>query len=408
MKNKLLITGIACMMAFLASCKDEGSPNLRIESEANIQVEFKKDTINIPVFCTATSKATITYDSPDKSGWIFLLPSVLNGNGIFTLWISEYSNVLEDRTATLLVTVGSETKEVHITQLAKPSLATEPSNIAPITNNAGDHQVKVLCKGAWTATVNQEASKWCTLSNSMGEGVGNITVHLSEVPNDVMRMATITVSSGNLSSDIAIQQGFGVDINGLIWAKSDVAQPGCFAASPDAKGLLYQYNSAISYPNSSPNGDNNKPEGFRTGAYDNGIPSWKAENNPCPKGWRIPEYEEIQKLTGNSGNPNFIWAESASSHFSTPGAIVGIPREEAVLANKDNMRGAIFWPQSGFRNRDSGAQTIWWPANITSITRPGQNWDRYICWIDADNSISYNEFAGNAAAYPVRCVANKE
>lgn len=113
-------------------------------------------------------------------------------------------------------------------------------------------------------------------------------------------------------------------------------------------------------------------------------------------------------MTGNSGNPYFIWAEPTNSHFLVPGAIVGIPREEAALANKDNMRGAIFWPQSGFRDRDSGAQIIWWPANITSITRPGQTWDRYICWIGADNSISNNEFAGNAAAYPVRCVANKK
>ena len=223
-----------------------------------------------------------------------------------------------DRTATFLVTAGDETKEIHITQLAKPSLATEPANIAPISNNAGDYQVKVLCKGTWQATVNREAASWCTLKNDTGEGVGNITIHLSEVSDNEMRMATITVSSGNLSSDITIQQGFGIEINGLIWAKSDVAQPGYFAASPDTKGLLYQYDSAIGYPNTSPKEDNNKPNGFRTGAYDDGIPSWRAEKNPCPEGWRIPEYEEIQRLTGNSGNPYFIWAEPTNSHFLVP------------------------------------------------------------------------------------------
>ena len=110
MKRNLFITGIACTILFLTGCKDDDSPNLRIEAESNIQVECKKDTINIPIFCNMPSKATITYDSPDKSGWIFLLPSVLNGDGIFTLWIDEYSNVLEDRTATFLVTAGDETK----------------------------------------------------------------------------------------------------------------------------------------------------------------------------------------------------------------------------------------------------------------------------------------------------------
>ena len=86
MKRNLFITGIACTILFLTGCKDDDSPNLRIEAESNIQVECKKDTINIPIFCNMPSKATITYDSPDKSGWIFLLPSLCGLTNTVMYW----------------------------------------------------------------------------------------------------------------------------------------------------------------------------------------------------------------------------------------------------------------------------------------------------------------------------------
>jgi hypothetical protein len=102
-------------------------------------------------------------------------------------------------------------------------------------------------------------------------------------------------------------------------------------------------------------------------------------------------------LSGNGSGPSF------NAGFACAGAVVGIPASQAALATKSNMQGGIFLPQAGFRDRDTGRQNNWWDASITSISQPGQSWDRTVFWINYNqDSGSYS--TGNAAAYPVRCV----
>lgn len=396
-----IIIGMSLLIYF-TGCQNDDIPNLRINAE-DIQVEYKRDTVNIPISCNIASKSTIIYDSSEESNWIFLLPTVLNSDGVLTLWISEYNNVLKDRSATIVVTAGNETKEIHITQMSKPSLAIEPVSIATISNDAKSYQVTVTCRGEWKAIIDDEASSWCTLSNNTGEGPGILTVHVSALNSNEMRMGTITLSTGDIHSTVTVQQGYGTIINGLVWAKCDVNESGRFATSPDVKGLLYQYNSNTGYPNSSPN-VSECPAGFKTGAYNTEMKEWDLTNNPCPKGWRIPTIEEIQILT--EGN-KFAWVEPNHSGFLVPGAIVGVIKEKAILATKADMKGGIFWPQSGYRSTD-GKQTVWWPANITSNASPNGGWDRPTCWIDGSNNIGCGDWAGSCAAYPVRCVADIE
>ncbi|MGV8096056.1 MAG: BACON domain-containing protein [Mangrovibacterium sp.] len=319
--KKLFILTVASMLLFILGCKDDPTPELVVGLE-NIQIPYNGDIVTIPVSCNMTSKATVSYEDPDNTGWIFILPSVLNGNGNIEVRVQPNSDIWNDRTATVTVTAGELSKTVQVEQ----------------------SRVDVF--------------------------------H----PED------------------------GIEINGLLWAKCDVGEPGSFTASPDVRGLLYQYDSKIGYPNSSPN-VSDAPEGYKTGQFPLGD-TWVPENSPCPPGWRIPTAEEIEALIGNNTNKKFAWVTPEQSGFAIPGAIVGIPATEAALATKDNMRGGIFIPQSGFRNRDDGKQTVWWPANITSITRPGQNWDRITFWIDGSNNMGRNDYTGNAAAYPVRCVAD--
>lgn len=405
MKKSILIIEIL-FMALLVGCQDDDSPNLIIEKES-IQAEYNGGTINIPISCNIASKANIIYESAEENGWIFLLPTVLNGNGVYSLMIESYKNVLDDRHATLVITAGSETKKVTITQLAKPSLGIDPEAIIA-SAQAKEYTVTVTCRAEWQASVNKEAISWCTLSNETGTGIGSFTVHVSDLGNEKARTASISITSGELNYTLKVSQGEGTIINGLVWANSDVAEPNTFAASPDTRGLLYQYDSKIGYPNSSPNEDRNCPKGFETGYYDTGYNTWRDENNPCPPGWRVPTIEEIKNLVGTSSEPKFTWKEPQDSHFAIPGAIVGIARSEGVLATKEDMKGGIFLPQSGYRHNETGYQETWWPANITSISRPNspQNWDRQTIWIDANGNMGIDEYTSNRKAYPVRCVTN--
>src|SRR5690606_13659471 len=154
----------------------------------------------------------------------------------------------------------------------------------------------------------------------------------------------------------------------VVWAHYNVGSPNSFVTSIDARGLLYQYDSKIGYPNSSPNVDNTAPPGYVTGQFASG-PTWSTVNDPSPAGWRIPTESEINTLK----DKGFAWVTPEQTGFAVPGVIIGIPVSEALLATKDNTRGGIFLPQTGYRERDNGHQENWWDATITSITRPGQN-----------------------------------
>ncbi|MDR0506185.1 MAG: hypothetical protein LBH32_05145 [Dysgonamonadaceae bacterium] len=404
--NKYLLNIVtACTLFVMCGCKDDSAtPNLTVNAE-ELQVPYSGGVITLPVTCSVASKATIEYGNPEETGWIFMLPTVLNSNGILELRIQSLKNMWEDRTATIIITAGTEVKTVKLLQTSKLHLSVEPSFIAA-SSNAGSYPVAVTSKTTWTATLSDGAS-WCTLSNSSGSNNGTFTVNVIALPDENQRTTTITVSGSNgLRETITVQQSYVsdyVEINGLLWAKCDVGEPGNFTSAPDVPGLLYQYNSKVGWPIGGANDP--APAGFPTGQV-GGMPEWKQENNPCPDGWRIPTVSEIEALVGNAGNPKFAWRTSAQSGFAIDGAVVGIPASEAAQATKDNMRGGIFIPKTGYRNRDNGSMSVWWPVNITSSTSINE-WDRYVMWIDGSGGISTRDWQGNLAAFPVRCVRNK-
>lgn len=396
MKNNIILIGIITILFSLWACKDDDSPNLTLESET-LEIIHDGGVFSIPVKCNATSKSVISYDSPNEADWIFMLPSVLYGDGFLELRVNPYPNIWADRTATLTITAENEVKTIAITQLAKPALNLIPKGIST-TYAENTFEISVESKDDWTVNLDAEAKSWCSIINGSGTGIGKFSVKTEEMTSGDLRKATLTITTSELTETLVLQQGQGVEIDGLIWAHYNVDAPNSFATSIDSRGLLYQYDSKIGYPNSSPN-VSDKPAGYQTGWYDTGSP-WKEENNPCPAGWRIPTSEEIKNLT----NKGFAWIEPDASGLSAPGAVVGVPKSEVALASKDNLVGGIFWPQTGFRNNETGRQDNWWEASITSITRPGQNWDRHTFLIDFSSTLYINEYTPNASAFPVRCV----
>lgn len=400
MRKNIILIGLLAALLMFWSCKDDKSPNLTLESD-KLEIPYNGGVFTIPVKCNSASKATISYESNDQSGWIFMLPSVLNGDGTLELRIDPYLNIWADRVASITITAEDEIKTVTVTQLAKPALNLLPGSISTsYAENAFD--ISVESKGDWNISVNPEADSWCSLNESSGNGIGNFTVHVDKMVVEGYRKATVTITTGELTETLIVQQGDGVEINGLIWAHCNVGDPNHFAISPDSPGLLYQYDSKIGYPNSTPN-TSAAPTGYSpTGWYDSGSP-WKNENNPCPAGWRIPTSNEISAIVTNG----FIWITPDKSGFAAPGVFVGISATEAALATKNNTRGSIFWPQTGFRENEHGKQDNWWDVCLTSISRPGQNWDRITCHINHENNM-WQPWAPNAAAYPVRCVKAAE
>ena len=412
MKKNLLITGMA-MLLWAGGCQSDPSAELVLGSE-ELKVPYAGGTFTIPVSCNLASKATIEYDNPAQSGWIFMLPTVLNGNGTLELRIQALSNMWEDRSATITVTADEDIKTVKLLQMSKLHLSVEPSFIAA-SSKADSYPVAVTSKTAWTATV-ESGAPWCTLTGGSGNNDGAFTVNVTAMPDENQRTATVLVNGANgLSEKITVQQAFVsdfVEINGLLWAKYNVGEPGSFTSSPDEPGLLYQWNSKVGWPNASPKSDSNVPPGYPTGQIYIGF-EWETKNCPCPEGWRIPTVEEIEALTGSNSNPKFAWLEIAQSGFTRVGAVVGIPASEGRQATKDNLRGGIFIPRAGYRT-DEGVQNDWWSASMSSSTSIN-GWDRYNTWttpVDQGGgswvpSCDTRTWARNYAAWPVRCVKDK-
>lgn len=404
MKKYILVILLLSIATFW-SCQEEESPSLTLDQE-EVTIESHGDTLNIPVFCNVDSRATIQYDEGSGSGWVFLLPRVLNGDGILTIIVQPYGGVLSNRSASVLITAGDETKTIKLMQLAKESVGFS-QEVINASDNARNYTVTVACNKSWNAIVNNDASSWCTLVNNTGEqGENPLTISIAAATGlgtyDI-RMAKITVTSGTLSATLKVYQGFGTVINGLRWADCNVGEPGKFASSPDLPGLLYQYNSKIGYPVTG-----GIPEGYQTGYLDNGVATWGAEQNPCPAGWRIPTTSEIDALVGNNTYRKFAWSLPTVSGFSLPGIMVGIPEKDAALATKADMQGCIFLPVSGFRHVETGLLTASESVIIQSITRPGQNWDRFMYGFSSGGMYKYGggPDGSNRSALPIRCVTN--
>ena len=77
----------------------------------------------------------------------------------------------------------------------------------------------------------------------------------------------------------------GVLINGLYWSEYNVDAPGTFTASPEAYGMLYQWDSKIPIPREG----NVEDWGM---SYD----YWSDDNNPCPDGWRLPAGQDTASI----------------------------------------------------------------------------------------------------------------
>ena len=123
----------------------------------------------------------------------------------------------------------------------------------------------------------------------------------------------------------------GVEINGIIWAISNVDTPKKFCSNPWESGMFYQWNRPIGWSNSDPM-TNNRGET----TWDESTPSGNTwEINICPSGWRLPTLKELESLLSSES----LWGELNG----VKGRFFGSGKQK------------VFFPAAGDRYKESGA-----------------------------------------------------
>ena len=366
--------------------------------------------LNIPVRCNTSSTAAVRYDG-EETGWILLLPSLLGGDGVYSLWIEENQSEAETRSATLVITAGTSTREVKVVQDLMTSLSVTPSYLAT-TTPSGTYQLQISSTGKWTVTPDPDTGGWLSVDKTSGEGNSTVNLTFSEPGNDSeVYNGTVTVSTEISEVTVTVQHGYAQEIDGVVWAKANVGEPGTFASSPDDPGMLYQYNSRTGWENPYPDVTVSRPVGMPAGEL-SGPAEWADENNPCPDGWKVPTMEQVAALVGSEEDRNYGWLEASEDGFSIPGAVLGLPQETARTATAADMKGGIFLPCSGnFSWRTPS--TYQNPGHATMNTATNKDGVyRYVVKIMSDTEAvlppgtdwSWGE---NNAAYSVRCVKDE-
>lgn len=396
------------LIAALVACEKEKLPVLEVQEE--LVVSCEADTLNVPVACSATCKAAITYDQEAQSGWLLMLPRVLYKDGYLTFFINNYDAVLADRSATVTLTCGDLTKSLKITQKAKDGISLS-TRIYTAPKNGGSLTVTVGANTNWTATV-EKGSDWLTVDvNSGDQGEDPLKVSFAKVSgigDYDMRVGKVCVTTGAKTEYLSIYQGFGVIINGLRWAECNVGEFRTFSSSPDDVGCMYQFNSDKAWPGTGAAA----PSGYQGGWVDCGHSSWEPEKDPSPEGWRLPTMQEFEALIGyDIGEKKYVWLDPSTSGFSIPGAVVGVSRNQLEGATAADLKGGIFIPQSGYRAGGSGSGELVDVERVAvqTNTTPNHNWDRYVyCLGASDWGKSWGDWEIKAcvrSAFPIRCVA---
>jgi len=146
-------------------------------------------------------------------------------------------------------------------------------------------------------------------------------------------MATVLFNSCDKDDD----PDNGVRINGIIWAKYNVASPGIFAANPEDAGMFYQWNRKVGWSVIDPMVNSNEDT-----MWDNDIPAgtmWEKSNDPSPAGWRVPTLNEIKRLFDT---------KKVTNEWTTVSDIAGRKFTDKATGN------SIFLPAVGYRRSRDG------------------------------------------------------
>jgi uncharacterized protein (TIGR02145 family) len=178
------------------------NPTLNVDAETMLVTCNAGDyAINI------TSNIAWTAAVSTGSTWCTVSPATGTGNGQVAVSVTLNPTIGIQRSATLTFTAGTFTQRVPITQEgADPTLLVLTETITA-TYNAGNYAFSVWGNATWTATMTED-SDWCSVSPATGTASTWVSVNVNVTENQTAmpRAATVTITTGMLTRQVAITQ----------------------------------------------------------------------------------------------------------------------------------------------------------------------------------------------------------
>lgn len=177
----------------------------------------------------------------------------------------------------------------------------------------------------------------------------------------------------------------GVIINGIRWATRNVDAPGTFAAKPEDSGMFFQWNRKTAWSAADPVVNSNGGS-----VWDSSVPAgstWETANDPSPKGWRVPAFEEMEALMDTAKVRNEWMIEN------------GINGRKFTDKTSGN---SIFLPAAGCRYRNDGELNNVGVDGYYRSSSPGGRHGAYGISFGRDYT---TRNSGSNMGHSVRCVA---
>ena len=333
MKKKHLFLVLIASLAMCVSCSDgdgDSDPMLDMPSQS-FSVAARSSQFFIPFNCNTSWKA-----SSDAS-WCKLAQTEGQGsNELISIYVDIEANPIAlARTAKVTIQAGSLMRETTVEQAAGTATLSISPTFIQSEGTENTFSITVTSNAQWSAMVNDAVlNSWCTITPSSGFGDGTITVSVARNHGYARRAAFISVvSDGIQKTDTIFQKGgetysdpsIPVTINGITWASRNVDKFGFFTDFLTDQGKYYQFNRSIGYSFVNGNAEPTMLE------YVNENSDWELFNDPCPCGWRLPTYLEVDNLRTSGyrwvNEPAGAWygSDAASATFEFPGNAIFLP-----------------------------------------------------------------------------------
>ena len=410
MKKFMFAVAVLCAGLIVSSCEEELADfGITVDPSSNEilnQILESNDLTGSSVSFKTSGAWTseikgVPSDSKSYPMWLSIDPDHGDSAGDYTIKIELLENETDaDRTAEVVIKSGEKTLSMKVTQKARPYIAVSSvilnsSELTIVEGESSDLTATVQPADATDKTVVWSSDKPSVAEVSEGgrvtalsEGVAVITAK----SGDVSSTCTVTVKAqsagNNYIDEYGIDHGPGISVSNIVWAPVN-----CGYHKDNYKyGKMYQwgrkYGSGYSgsdavTPTVVDGGvtveDGRDPDNadkfFKPGSSGNDWLAtsddklWnagtedapvKTENDPCPDGWRVPTYKELNSLqsrksswTTNEEGQNGYWF----SMTATPDQKIFLPAAGRIAKSfgewgveDDRTTNGYYWSSKPYNN----------------------------------------------------------